>query len=52
MKAKFPGADIPNHATIASRMDEIEKWPFSKAMMAHGRMLDVAIALEKLNNER
>jgi hypothetical protein len=86
LRAKFPKADVPNHATIArwvrirpnigtrllrshtivqwwraanrageivlSRMDEIEKQPWMKQVVAYGRMMDTAIALEKLENER
>ena len=87
LRAKFPGAAVPNHATINrwvrirptapirrlahahttirwweaarraaeivhSRMDELEKQPFNKAMVAYDRMMDVAIKLERLGNER
>jgi hypothetical protein len=37
---------------VHSHMDELEKLPFNKAMVADGRMMDVAIKLERLVNQR
>jgi hypothetical protein len=36
---------------VCGHLDDIEKWPFNKAIVAYGRMADMAIALERLDNE-